>query len=137
MSAIAALTLANGEATPVNKTFSVIGVKNQVAKWQDKSGGISIGFPTVTFSLRDPSKANKTSKLTAKVVYPVLEVTSPSTASGIQPAPTKAYDLLATVEIVMPERATQADRKNIAAFMKNLLGHSIITAATADLEQIW
>jgi hypothetical protein len=37
---------------------------------------------------------------------PTLEVTSPSTATGIQPAPTKAFSALSVVEVTLPERMT-------------------------------
>ena len=89
MAAIAALTLNDGAATPVAHTFGPLGIDQaRIAKWQDRSGGIALGFPTVTFSMRQPSKASRNFKLTAKVVVPTLEVTSPSTSTGIQPAPT-------------------------------------------------
>lgn len=137
MSAIAALTLADGASTPVTHTFTPVNVKDGVAKWQDKVGGISVGFPTITFSLREPSKATRASKMTVKVVFPVLEVTSPSTSTGIQPAPTKAYDLMCNIEMVLPERSAQQDRKHLAAFVKNFLATSVITSAVADLEPVW
>lgn len=138
MTAIAALTLADGQATPVNHTFSPVGIDSaSIAKWADRSGGIALGFPTVTFSIRQPSKASRNYKVTAKVVTPVLEVTSPSTATGIQPAPTKAYDLLVSMDFVLPERSTQAQRKDLLAFVKNYLASSVITSAVQDFEAVY
>lgn len=138
MSAIAALTIADGLATPVNHTFSPVNINAAgIAKWSDRSGGIALGYPTVSFSLREPTKANRNYKLSAKIVTPILEVTSPSTASGIQPAPTKAYDLLATVEMVLPERATLAQCKDLLAFVKNTLALSFITNAVETKEAIY
>lgn len=138
MTAIAALTLADGQATPVNHTFSPDGIdSNLVAKWSDRVGGIAIGFPVVTFSRRAPNKGSRNYKVTAKVVFPVLEVTSPSTSTGIQPAPTKAYDLLASVDFVLPERSTQAQRKDLLAFLKNYLASAVITSAVNDFEAVY
>lgn len=138
MTAIAALTLADGVAVPVNHTFNPVNIDAAgIAKWADRVGGISLGYPVVSFSLRAPTKSNRNYKLTAKVVTPVLEVTSASTGTGIQPAPTKAYDLIATVDMVLPERSTLAQRKDLLAFVKNFLANAAITAAVQDFESVY
>jgi hypothetical protein len=138
MSAIAALTIADGQATPVNHTFNPVNIDPAgIAKWADRSGGIALGYPVVTFSLRSPSKSSRNFKLTAKVVTPILEVTSPSTATGIQPAPTKAYDLLATIDMVLPERSTVAQRKDLLAYLKNFLANAVMTAAVENQETVF
>lgn len=138
MSAIASMTLADGQATPVNHTFAPVGIDQaSVAKWADRSGGIALGFPVVSFSLRSPSKGTRSFRLTAKVVTPVLEVTSPSTSTGIQPAPTLAYNLIANVDIVLPERSTVAQRKDLVAFLKNYLATATIQNAVESFEQVY
>lgn len=138
MSAIASMTLADGQATPVNHTFAPVGIDQaSVAKWADRSGGIALGFPAVSFSLRAPSKASRNFRLTAKVVTPVLEVTSPSTATGIQPAPTLAYNLVANVDIILPERSTVAQRKDLLAYLQNYLASTVVESAVEDFEQVY
>lgn len=138
MSAIATLTLADGAATPVNHTFAPVNIDQAgVAKWADRSGGIALGFPVVSLSLRSPSKTSRNFRLTAKVVTPVLEVTSPSTATGIQPAPTLAYNVTANIDIVLPERSTVQQRKDLAAFMKNFLANAVITNAVESFESVY
>lgn len=138
MTAIAALTLADGQATPANKTFSVAGVTDGVAKWENRAGGIPVGFPVVTFSMRRPTKGSANYKVVAKVQLPVLEQTSPSTATGIQPAPTKAYDLFATVEFTIPTRSSKAERSDLLAFVKNFLTNAaVVPPALQDFEPVW
>lgn len=137
MAAIAPITLPDGQTTPVNHIFAPVNIIDDVARWADRSGGISVGFPVVTHSLRSPTKGSRAYKLATKVVLPVLEVTSPSTGSGIQPAPTKAYDLIATVEIIMPERSTKQQRQDVLAYSKGVLSHAIIKAAVEDFESIY
>lgn len=138
MSAIAALTIADGLATPVNRTFNPVNIDQLgVAKWANRESGIALGYPVVTFSLRNPSKTSRNYKVTAKLVLPVLEVTSPSTSTGIQPAPTKAYDLLATVDFVLPERSTVAQRSDLLAYLKNFLGNAVITNGVKDFESVY
>lgn len=138
MTAIAALTLADGQATPVNKTFSPVKVDAAgVAKWVDRSGGIALGYPTITMSVREPSKGSRNYKVTRKLVIPVLEVTSPSTSTGIQPAPTLAYNMLQTVEWTLPERSTLSQRNDLIAFAKNFDAHVVLTEAVKNFETVY
>lgn len=139
MSAIANVVINDGQATPVSHTFAPVTIDAQgVAKWADRSGGISVGFPTLSYSLKSPTGSSKSYKMTAKVVLPVLEQTSPSTATGIQPAPTVAYNLIANVEMVLPERSTAQDRKNLLAYVKNYLANAaVITAGVENYEAVY
>lgn len=138
MAAIAALTLADGQSTPVNHTFNPVNIDaTGVARWADRIGGIAIGYPVVSVSLRSPTKDSRAYKLVIKVISPTLEVTSPSTATGIQPAPTKAYDCIFSGEMVLPERSTLAQRKDLLAFVKNMLANGVITNAVNDFESVY
>lgn len=138
MTAIAALTIADGKATPVNHTFSPVNIDQLgVARFADRSGGVALGYPVISQSLRSPAKGARNYRLTVKVVLPVLEQTSASTATGIQPAPTKAYDLTFTGEFILPERSTLADRKDLLAYVKNYVAHAVVTSAVNDFESIY
>lgn len=138
MAQIAALTLADGKATPVNHTFAPVGKDSAgVAKWVDRIGGIAIGYPTITMSVSEPNKSTRAFKVTRKVVLPVLEVTSPSTSTGIQPAPTKAYDLIATTTYSLPERSTLEQRQDLLAYAKNFDASTVFQSAVKDFESVW
>lgn len=139
MSAIANIVINDGQATPVAHTFAPVTIDAQgVAKWADRSGGISVGFPVLTYSLKDPKSGSSSYKLTAKVVLPVLEQTSPSTATGIQPAPTVGYNLIANIELVLPERSNLQDRKNLIAYVRNYLANAaVITAGVENYETVY
>lgn len=138
MPALAAIILNDGQATPVAHTFDPVKIDSVgVAKWNDAVGGIPVGFPYVTFLNRSPSKDGSVYKITAKIVLPVLEVTSPSTATGIQPAPTKAYDLTATIDVILPQRSSLAERKNLNAYMKNFLANTVMTQAVESLATVY
>lgn len=138
MSAIAPLVLADGQATPVNHTFNPVNIDSAgVAKWADRSGGIALGYPVVTLSSRQPTAQSRNYKVTAKVVVPVLDITSPSTGTGIQPAPSKAYDVWCNIDFVLPERSTLQQRKDILAYVKNFLANANLSAAITDFESIY
>lgn len=138
MSAIAPLTINDGATTPVAHTFGPApDVASSLPAWVDRSGGISLGFPRITMSMRQPTKTARSFKVMVKIVTPVLEVTSPSTASGIQPAPTLAYNLIANIEFVLPERSTLQQRKDLFAYTKNFLANAVASAAIQDTEPVW
>lgn len=138
MSAFAPIVIADGQTTPVNHTFSPIKIDAVgVASLADRVGGIAIGFPTLSLLVRNSSKTSKNYRVSAKIVVPTLEATSPSTATGIQPAPTKAYDCMATIEFVLPERSTAAERANVLAYVKNFLANANVTNAVNSFEAIY
>jgi hypothetical protein len=140
MTAIAALILNDGQATPVAHTFSPVNIDQAgVARWADRSGGIALGFPVITFSNKGPvAKGSRNFRETFKVVFPVLELTSPSTMTGIQPAPTKAFDLIFNGEFVLPERSSLAQRNDLLAFVKNFLANpAVIPPAVQNFESVY
>jgi len=137
MTAFAAITLADGQATPVNHTFDPVTIdRSGIVSWNDRVGGINLGYPAVTLLVRQPVKGSRAVKVSYKVVTPILEVTSPSTASGIQPAPTKAFDILFSCDFVLPERATLAQKKDLLAFAKNALAQTLLTNAVLNGENV-
>lgn len=139
MPAIAALTIADGQATPVNHTFSPVNIDSSgIAKWADRSGGIALGYPVVTFSQRPPVRGSRNYKMIVKVSLPVLEQTSASTATGIQPAPTLSYALSGTMELVMPERSTLAQRNDLLAYVRNMMANAtVVTAGVQNFESVY
>lgn len=138
MANIAPITLNDGSAAPVAHTFSPVNIDSAgVAKFVDRASGIAIGFPQISLSVRSPNKASRMYRVVGKVVTPVLEVTSPSTATGIQPAPTKAYDLLGTFEFVLPERSTLQQRTDLLAYVKNFLAAVPVSDAALQFETLY
>lgn len=120
----------------VDKTFDPEGfILPGVARWVDRSGGIAIGYPALSLSVRTPTKVSRVYKVTAKLVLPTLEQTSPSTATGIQPAPTKAYDCTCVMEFMLPERSTLAERQALFSHVRSLFATTIQAsdAAPSDL----
>lgn len=121
MAAIANLVLADGQATPVNKTFAPMDANSGLATWTDRSSGISLGMPAVTLSV----SVGDTNKVTAKVSLPVMEVISGSDG-GYTPAPQVAYTVIGKTEFVFPARCSLQNRKDIRAFVRNLLADAVI-----------
>jgi hypothetical protein len=139
MTAFANITLNDGQATPVAHTFTARRILNNVAKWQDLSSGYAVGFPTVEATLREPVPGSKIPcyKCTININAPKLETVNASTYSGITPAPTKAYDVLAKVEFILPERSALQDRKDILAYCANALAQADLKAMVQDLNMVY
>lgn len=133
MGAIANLVLTN--STAANKTFTPLSVAaGTLDTWQDASSGIRIGFPVASLGARPPSKSARTSKVTLKLVIPVLEQPSPSGGTGFQPAPTVAYNNLVTIDIICHERSTLLERQDLLAMARDFFGEAVVTAAVETFD---
>lgn len=139
MAQIANIVLNDGKATPIAHTFAPVTSNdaNGVAIWTDRSTGVAVGFPEVTLKIASPTKSSRNYKISGKVTLPVLNVTSPSTGSGIQPLPSVAYNLVAEVKLTLPEASLLADRKDFFAFTKNFVANAVWTAMVENYEDVF
>lgn len=145
MPARANIVINDGEATPVAHTFNPTSDKDMDI-FEDRAGGIAIGFPLISIRFKRPSPASngmassangRVYRVHVSMAYPVLEVTSASTGTGIQPAPTVAYVLRKNEEWVLPERSTTQNRKNLRALSYNLMANTDFRKVVEDLEAFW
>lgn len=134
MTAFADLSLNDGQATPVAHVFKARRIDGIVAKYQDIGGGISLGFPTVLISSREPVQGSDNFKVVAKIVLPVLETISGTSYAGVVAAPQLAYNLTFTGEFILPGRSTLPVRKDLLAYVKNLFASTLIAAVVQDLD---
>lgn len=138
MPTFATITINDGQGTPVAHAFSPGHIKGDIATYMDRVGGIAVGYPILSISLRAPlAKGARVYKATVKVLSPTLEVTSPSTGTGIQPAPTKGYDCTFIGDFLLPERASKANRADIIAFARNALAHATVKTVIEELENVY
>lgn len=139
MPAIGNLTVNDGAGTPVAHTFAPVGILGIIASYADRAGGIPVGFNLIDVSLRPPSPVSKDKVYlaTIKIKTPILEVTSPSTGSGIQPAPTVGYTPTFEGKFWLPERSTLQDRKHLRAYVKNFMADSVVTSLVETLENVY
>lgn len=137
------IALANGAATPVSFNFvpQSYDPVTGIATFADKSAGSAIGWRTLKLQLVEP-KGRQSVKSSNERVYrirywftaPVLETLS-TNDNGYLPPPTVAYTLRANGEFTIPERATEAERKDLAAFVKNAAACAAVqTQLVKDLE---
>lgn len=135
MAQIAPIVLADGQTTPVNKTFDVFNAQygqEKPSMWQEKTAGTYAGFKQLSLLVKR-SASNKSTKVTAFITDPTLAVTAPSTGTGIQPNPVAAYTVLAKVEFTLPDDCSLQNRKDALAYVKNLMSNSIMIDAVHNL----
>jgi len=147
MPAFANIVINDGATTPVAHTFAPASeTPDNVFNHVDSSPGVGIGFNWLKLSLAAPngnvtagqaSGSDRVYRAKLSLVLPTLEVTSPNTGTGIQPAPTVAYSLRANVECIIPERSALQDRKNLNALLKNALANAQWTAQVESLQSIY
>lgn len=126
MTLFANITMNNGATPVVAQTFSVkkqgdgSDANSSIAWWENRALGVAVGFPRISQMMRFPGTAkgsSKSTKVTVKIAVPVMEVVSNSTMSGIAPAPTVAYTCLATLDVTLPERSSEAVRRDLMAYL--------------------
>jgi hypothetical protein len=124
--------------TPVAHTFNPVRIdKDGIAKHADRSSGIPVGYPTLDLQLKEPVSGSPVYKAVVHIDVPTLAQTSPSTGSGIQPNPTKAYSHRAKLELWLPAVGTLQERKNILEYIENCLALTPIRQMIENLEAIY
>lgn len=138
------VTLADGQATPVNHTFTVQSVKPDLVVLNEKLAGVPyIGWPEMVVRHRPPVyvPGRKSTggvfreEITIKV--PQMDATSPSTASGVQPQPTVGYVNQVKLTFLISERATEAQKKDLRKFAQSLLGNASVVWQIENSEGVW
>lgn len=133
MSAQTALVLADGQTTPVNKTFSSRGIKGDTALYLDVSSGVGLGLPKLLISYNQSPGTNGATRVKARISLPVMEVIS-GADGGYTPVPKVAFEVFGKIEFTLPNRASAQNRKDILAFAKNLLGHTVATETVVNFD---
>jgi len=140
MSQQANIVLANGETTPVNKTFAPKGAMRSptgkdVAEWREQSAVNAEGFFTLVEQHSEPN-VNRVEKFRFVISVPTLETVGTNDA-GITPAPQVAYTTVGVIEFWVSTRASQAELKDIVAFVKNFSATTYMSDAIKNREHAW
>jgi hypothetical protein len=129
MPAAAAIAINNGAATPVAVTFSPEVVTSDVATFADRTAGVAVGFRRINVSNKFAKGASKVNRAKYTVDMPVTAL-----VNGIT---TVAYTLRATVDVILPDQATAAERNDLYAFLSNGLSNVSIRGALRDLDPLY
>lgn len=122
-----ALTIADGAA--VNKTFSPMFVAPGGSQFAEKTAGLQAGYWTVDFSMSQPSAQRPTARVDFALKYPVIQ-----TVNGVSSV---ASTGLFKGYFVIPDTFTQAQRKDLRAFVANAWDIAIVKALVEDLDPMY
>lgn len=136
MPAITALQLNDGQAVPVQHSFAPVGVQGNTALYEDRSGGISVGFPRIKVTVTPPSKTSKLHKVRFQIFRPTLE-TLGNNANGVVPPQQEAYKCTADQMFFLDQRSVLGDRKDIFAYAGNLVSSAFAGSLIKDLESVY
>jgi hypothetical protein len=135
MPANAAIAIQDGASAPVTHTFSPTKIDaNGIATFEERVSGVPIGYPTITWSVRAPTKGSSTYKVTGKLTQPkVVDVTD---SSG-KTVKTVDYTNLATIDLVVSNKSTKQERKDLRVLVANALNNALLVTSADDLESFW
>lgn len=125
MTALAVLTLNDGQATPVATPFSPTSIDSSgVAKWLDANATFD-AKRIITLSVQHPKGNSAVVRIKAKVLIPTMDpvVTTKKLAESY-----------VNIEFVMSKLALAQQRKDLRAFTINLMAHAAMIAAVDSFE---
>lgn len=137
-------TLADGQATPVSHNYTIQSVKPDLVVLNEKLAGVPyIGWPELVVRHRAPisvpgrKSAGGVFREEFSLKVPQMDITSPSTASGIQPQPTVGYVNQVKITFLFSERATEQHKKDLRIYVKNLMSVVPVANQIEGSEGIW
>lgn len=127
--------------SPVTRTFVPSKVVDDVgvseAHFENRSGGISVGYDLLHMKMRRPDTRSRVYRKEVRLILPKLEVVNASTYSGITPAPTRAYTNEASIGYFTHERASAQEKLDLTELVANLANHATIRAMAGTDDFPW
>lgn len=112
----------------MNRSFVGVQSSADLAVWKDyTTNTFPIGAGVASLSVRET--VNGAVRVSGKLVLPTLETVAGDDSSGFTPRPTKAFDCIGTFELVLPNRSSLQNRKDLNAMLKDFLNDAVVTSA--------
>jgi len=134
MTAIANITVFDGQATPVTHTLVAESVtregKTITATWKESATGIP-DYAQIRFTLKSTKLPSGVRRVSSRIEVPVMESVSGQNAAGYTAAPKVAYVDTAEAVGYYHDRSLIAGRRSARQLLTNLLGN--ISTSVAPL----
>lgn len=124
-----AITVNNGAATPVAKSFNPERVAPELSTFTERTAGVSAGFPRLSIGFSAASSKRATNRVDVSLDLPILQ-----TVNGVSSV---AYVGRFKGYFVVPDVMTAAERADLAAFVANALDNAQIRAVVKDLDPLY
>jgi hypothetical protein len=126
-----AITLTDAATTPVNRVYKPQLSNEGLILWRDTTQAVFAGQNRLTLSQRVANKQARSNKISWKLECPILEQTAAYGPYSV------AYTNLINLEMVMHDRSSQQERKDVLAQMRDLIDEAIVTTQVHDLDFIY
>lgn len=130
MAQATSVVLKDGQTTPVNVTFSPERITPDLSVFTDRGTPAAIGYRRVKLSNRFAGGKSVVNRANMDIEYPVLATDALGNIS-------RAYVLRASVQLILPDRATDQERKNLYAFLLSALQETTLRGALRDLDPLY
>lgn len=135
MPALATVSLADGQTTPVAHAFTPVGIMTDgTAVWSDRDHTTPVGFFRMTQKLRQPIPSTDN---TSPRVYRFVEKISMPIVATVDGVETKVGENTAEVIFVLSEASSEQQRKDLRHFVRNSLYVAPASSAIDTLEGTW
>lgn len=130
MAQAAAIVLADGQTTPANVTFTPEQVTPQLTTFVDRSTGVSARFRRLSLRYVPVTGNGKRTKTSLDASLPIWGVL-PSGSNGV------VYTLRGGSYFELPDGCTDAERKDLFAFIVNGLANTLLKGALRDNDPLY
>lgn len=133
MATFADLVINDGASTPAAHTFKVKLNDRGLSTWEERTGGIPVGYLLVKVQTSDTVTVRK---VDIDIVCPVLAAVAGANAQGFTPAAKVDYSNRSKHQFWLSQRGTQAQRTDLWAYARNILDNATIKAVITSGEEI-
>jgi len=126
MPAIAALSINDGQSTPVAHTFNPVSTNGAKAQWADRSPSIPAGFRTLSHEIAGPNGSRTVHRITMGYMIPTV-----ATVNSVDTV--VRYSSAQVILNIHPESTLQ-ERKDLLAYVANSLGLASVKTSVENLE---
>lgn len=125
----ASITLLDGQATPASVVFAPESVTPALSSFADRATGIALAFRRLRVQNSFAAGKSKVNRAKLFIEYPVVSV-----VDGVSVV---NHTLRATVDLILPDGATDAQRKDLYALVRNAMSNALIQGALRDLDPLY
>lgn len=129
MPAIAALSINDGQTTPVAHTFSPQSTTGAKAMWADRSPSIPAGYRTISHEIAEPSGNRTVYRDTFGFMIPVV-----ATVDG---SDTVVRYNSADIRLNVHPQSTLQERKDLIAYVTNFLANATVKTSVENQEPFY
>lgn len=135
MPQIAAITIKDGQSTPVNHVFNPIQSVPPTYRRNGVSGQAAIAQERLLIDAVLAKTKDGVNKVRLELVVPVSEVASGNASTGYVAPPGVAHEMRVKVEFFFHQRSESAGRKDLRTLLSNLLLDSQVVGVIDSLEK--